>query len=426
MIDLPEPTAAEVATLVSTTCRSCHVAGGVAPFSFDTLGDLRRRSGVVEAVLADDLMPPRLAHERDAISGVRALGEADRQSLIGWLRVAKPTSDATPIEKAVDPLTSLGEPDVVLRAEAAWFLPREGSDRTHCFRFPLPKTMTGIRAWHLDPGPGRAAVHHAGFLVDEEGVLRLWDESDPAPGWSGHAAIGFHEAGHAGVWGAAQGYERLADGFARPIPSGAELVVAMHAVPTGKPEPLQPTLKLWSSQPEAMPVTGVLIGSLCLDLPPNKVSVVEDEWMVPVDVDLLSVAPRAWRICRKIEVSILNWKDEVQKVLSINEWDSHWRRAFAFDEPIAVEAGQRIRVRFTYDNTESHPRQPEVPPRRFVVGHGETYEEALLMLTVAPKEAADLTLLREAHDDLVLQRGDEYRDWWAKTAWNRGLERRER
>ena len=39
---------------------------------------------------------------------------------------------------------------------------------------------------------------------------------------------------------------------------------------------------------EAMPVTGVLIGSLCLDLPPNKVSVVEDEWMVPVDVDLLS------------------------------------------------------------------------------------------------------------------------------------------
>ena len=139
-----------------------------------------------------------------------------------------------------------------------------------------------------------------------------------------------------------------------------------------------------------------------------------------------SVAPRAWRICRKIEVSILNWKDEVRKVLSINEWDSHWRRAFAFEEPIAVESGQRIRVRFTYDNTESHPRQPEVPPRRFVVGHGETYEEALLMLTLAPKEAADLTLLREAHDDLVLQRGDEYRDWWANTASQRGLERQER
>ena len=107
------------------------------------------------------------------------------------------------------------------------------------------------------------------------------------------------------------------------------------------------------------------------------------------------------------------------------QWDSHWRRAFAFDEPIAVEAGQRIRVRFTYDNTESHPRQPEVPPRRFVVGHGEMYEEALLMLTLAPKDVADLTLLREAHDDLVLQRGDEYRDWWNQTAWQRALERRD-
>ena len=64
--------------------------------------------------------------------------------------------------------------------------------------------------------------------------------------------------------------------------------------------------------------------------------------------------------------------------------------------------------------------------KRQVVGHGETYEEALLMLTLAPKEAADLTLLREAHDDLVLQRGDEYRDWWNQTAWQRALERQER
>ncbi|MCH2151550.1 MAG: hypothetical protein MK075_07935, partial [Phycisphaerales bacterium] len=104
MIDLPSPTAAEVATLVSTTCRSCHVAGGVAPFSFDTLGDLRRRSGVVEAVLAEGLMPPRLAHARDAVGGVRALGEAERQSLLAWLSVAEPTSDETPVQEAVDPL----------------------------------------------------------------------------------------------------------------------------------------------------------------------------------------------------------------------------------------------------------------------------------------------------------------------------------
>ena len=151
MIDLPPPTTDEVATLVSTTCRLCHVAGGVAPFAFDTLGDLRRRSGVVEAVLTEGLMPPRLAHERDAISGVRALGEAERQSLLGWLQVAEPTSDEIPVQEAVAPLARLGEPDVVLRAEAAWSLPREGEDRTHCFRFPLPKTMTGIRAWHLDP-----------------------------------------------------------------------------------------------------------------------------------------------------------------------------------------------------------------------------------------------------------------------------------
>ena len=361
MIDLPPPTAAEVATLVSTTCRSCHVAGGVTPFSFDTLGDLRRRSGVVEAVLTEGLMPPRLAHERDAISGVRALGEGERQSLLAWLNVAEPTSDGTPVQ-AEDPLATLGEPDVVLRAEAAWSLPREVD--THCY-FPMPKTMTGIRAWQLDPGPGRD-VHHAGFLVDEEGVLRLWDEAIP-PGWSGHAAIGFREAGHAGVWGGPR-YERLADGFAAR--AGRVVVAARGA--SRKAQPLQPTLKLWSS-PEAQRVT-VLIGSLCLDLPRTRCRWSKTSGWCRWTCRCCPL-PHAWRICRKIEVSILNWKDEEQRVLSIAEWDSHWRRAFAFDEPIVVEAGQRIRVRFTYDNTESHPRQPGATetvcgrPRR-------TYEEA--------------------------------------------------
>ena len=294
---------------------------------------------MVEAVLTEGLMPPRLAHEHDAISGVRALGEAECQSLLGWLQVAEPTSDETPVQEAVDPLATLGEPDVVLQAEAAWSLPREGEDRTHCFRFALPKTMTGIRAWHLDPGPGRARCTMPGSWWTKKGCCGCGMKVIPRPVGVGTRRLISRSRSRWRV-GRAQGYERLADGFARPVPSGAELVVALHAVPTGKPEPLQPTLKLWSSPPEAQPVTGVLIGSLCLDLPPNKVSVVEDEWMVPVDVSLLSVAPRAWRICRKIEVSILNWKDEEQRVLSIAEWDSHWRRAFAFDEPIAVEAGQ--------------------------------------------------------------------------------------
>ena len=130
-------------------------------------------------------------------------------------------------------------------------------------------------------------------------------------------------------------------------------------------------------------------------------------------VDLLSVAPRAWRICRKIEVSILNWKDEVRQRCcpSTNGIPTGGVR-LPFTNPLRWRRASGSVCVFTYDNTESHPRQPEVPPRRFVVGHGETYEEALLMLTLALKDAADLTLLREAHDDLVLQRGDEYRDWW--------------
>ena len=196
MIDLPPPTAAEVATLVSTTCRSCHVAGGLRHLP-STLWVTAPAIGRGGGVLTEGLMRPRLRTARRHQRGGRWVKE--RQSLLGWLQVAESTSDGTPVQEAVDPLATLGEPDLVLQAEAAWSLPREGEDRTHCFRFPLPKTMTGIRAWHLDPGPGRAAVHHAGFLVDDEGVLRLWDEGDPAPGWSGHAAIGFREAGHAGV-----------------------------------------------------------------------------------------------------------------------------------------------------------------------------------------------------------------------------------
>ena len=87
---------------------------------------------------------------------------------------------------------------------------------------------------------------------------------------------------------------------------------------------------------------------------------------------------------------------------------THWRRAFAFDEPIAVERATHP-CAFTYDNTESRPINPSATAT-VCGGPRRTYEKRLLMLTVAqkmrrPHAAARATLFGAAA-------GDEYRDWW--------------
>ena len=61
-----------------------------------------------------------------------------------------------------------------------------------------------------------------------------------------------------------------------------------------------------------------------------------------------------------------------------------------------LPAGTTISMEFTYDNSASNVRNPNVPPRRVVSGNRSSDEMGNLALQIEPLSRDDLTLVREA------------------------------
>src|SRR5262249_30878698 len=86
-------------------------------------------------------------------------------------------------------------------------------------------------------------------------------------------------------------------------------------------------------------------------------------------------------------------------LLHIPEWSFHWQQDYRYVSPIALPAGTRVTMKYTYDNTDANEDNPHHPPARVRLGPKSTDEMAQLALQVLPKSLADAALLVQAFDD---------------------------
>ena len=54
--------------------------------------------------------------------------------------------------------------------------------------------------------------------------------------------------------------------------------------------------------------------------------------------------------------------------MHIKDWDFRWQHVYREETPIALPKGTRLSMEYTYDNSASNPRNPELPPARVFWG----------------------------------------------------------
>lgn len=84
---------------------------------------------------------------------------------------------------------------------------------------------------------------------------------------------------------------------------GSDLVMQLHMLPRGRPETIQPTLGLFfaDAPPTSVPVV-VKLESKTIDIPPGQSDYeIVDSYVLPADVDLLSVYPHAHYLARDMK-----------------------------------------------------------------------------------------------------------------------------
>ncbi|MHB8520559.1 MAG: tetratricopeptide repeat protein [Limisphaerales bacterium] len=350
-----------------------------------TYEQVKKRARQVAEVTARCYMPPWPPEPGyGEFADSRRLTANELGMIQQW--VAEGAEEGNPSELPSPPTWTagwqLGTPDLIVTMPEAYTLPAEGKDVYRNFVFPIPVSSTRyVQAVEFRPGNARV-VHHAFIDVDEtRQSLRLAQKQTP-PGFDGmelpESAI--MPAGQFLGWQPGKAVYRVSDGLAWTLKPATDLVLQMHMHPTGKPEAVQPTVGFYFTDqaPTNLPFRLRLL-HYELDIPPGADNyVVEQSYVLPIDVTLLRVNPHAHYLGKDLQGYALLPTGEKRWLLWIKAWDFNWQGDYQYARPVALPRGTKLVMRYTYDNSTNNVRNPNQPPKR--VRHGLNVSDEMAAL----------------------------------------------
>ena len=398
----------DIAPVLYEHCATCHrpidaaqasaadpICFAGAPFSVLEYRDVSRHAKEIASATASRRMPPWLPAEGYGdFAGARRLRDDQIALIRQWVDQGAPEGDpaAKPALPELPKGWQLGQPDLVVQAARAFTVPAGGGDLFRNFSVPVPLEKTRyVRAVELRADNPRM-LHHASIGVDRLRVSRKLDGHDGQPGF---ASMPDDEVQNVFGWSPGKApYMEPAD-RAWTLDKGSDLVVQMHLLPTGKPEPIQPVLGLFFSDtsPAREPLL-IRLESKSIDIPAGKADyIVEDTYTLPADVDVTSIYPHAHYLAKDMQAKATLPDGSTKWLLWIKSWDFRWQDQYRYVSPIALPAGTRLSMRFTYDNSKDNPRNPHRPPERVKWGPKSSDEMSALWIEVQPRRQEDVAVL---------------------------------
>ena len=398
--EAPPTYTTDVAPILAANCATCHRPDQGAPFNLLTFEDARTNASDIARVVETRRMPPWLpAPGHLAFIGERRLSDADIKTLRRWADGGAPEGPATSALRPPPPTGwQFGQPDLELRPARAYVLrPGDGDVfRNLLIRTKIPADRH-VRA--VEFRPGSAPVHHAVVHLDSTDGSRRKDGADGQAGFEGMGGEGTQEpAGHFVGWAPGRGPIVSAEGMPWKLAAGTDLVVELHLIPQKAPVSVQPWIALYFADgppPAASPLV-VKMGARVIDIPPGATDyVVTDQYVLPVDVRVLSLYPHAHYLGKEIAVQAMLPDGSTRTLLQIPRWSFHWQQDYRFVQPVALPRGTTLAMRFTYDNSTGNPDNPHHPPVRVVMGQRSTDEMGNLLLQVVTGSSADGRALQQ-------------------------------
>lgn len=162
-------------------------------------------------------------------------------------------------------------------------------------------------------------------------------------------------------------------------------------LPSGKSEEIQARVGLFFTDvvPSAEAFL-IRIGRTNIDIPASEPEYMSrDQFVLPVDVEALSVYPHAHYLARQME-GYATLPDGTQRwLIRIDDWDLNWQGQYQFEEPILLPSGTVLEMKYTYDNSADNPRNPHDPPQRVTYGEKSSDEMGELWIQVVLKDTQD-------------------------------------
>ena len=393
----------EVAPIIYEHCAPCHRPGQLAPFSLLTYADVKPNAERIAGLTARRVMPPWPPEPGyGEFSNARQLSDEQIDLIRQW--VTQGAIEGDPSSVPTPPTWSdewqLGRPDLALENTGPFTLQSEGTDVFRNFVIPIPiSSARYVRGVEFRPG-NRRLVHHAVIRLDRTGMSRDLDESDPDTGYSGMVGdASVSPDGRFLGWTPGLAPKLEPEEMAWRLEAGTDLVIHLHLLPTGKPETVEFQIGFFFTDraPTVLPHL-VNLGTRTIEIPAGQEDyVVNDQYVLPTDVDVLSVYPHAHYLGKDVQAFATLPDGTRQWLLWIKDWDFNWQDVYLYKAPVFLPRGTTISMRYTYDNSADNPRNPHAPPQHVTYGPHSSDEMAELWLQVLPRDPAGLAVLERDH-----------------------------
>ena len=388
-----------IAPIVLQHCAPCHRPGQAAPFSLLTYSDVRSRAQLIGAVVSRRVMPPWKPEPNSVrFVGERGLSDGQIRLIQDWIEQGAVEGDprTTPPTPSWPAGWQLGKPDLIVKLPQAYLLKAAGPDEFRNFVVPIPvserRFVRGIEFRPSDP----RVLHHATMRIDQTQASRRLDENDPQPGYHGILAPDArYPDGHFLAWTPGQLRPLEEDGSGWRLDPGSDLVLQLHMQPSGRPESVDASLGFYFTdvQPTRRPSI-IRLSRQDLDIPANEASyVVEDRYVLPVEVEVRELQPHAHLLAKRFEGLVEFADGSTRPLVRIEDWDFRWQDVYRLKEPLRLPAGASLVMRVTYDNTSDNVRNPFNPPRRAQWGQETVDEMGDLWVQVVTRSREDHTTL---------------------------------
>ena len=383
----------DIAPIIFRSCSTCHRPGEAAPFSLLSYSDVKKHARQIAEVTRSRAMPPWLPEPQPLkFADELRLPDEEIERIERWVEqgaVEGAVADLPAPPKFVEGWR-LGKPDLILTADMPLTLPPSGTDTYWNFIFPVPiNQIRWVKAVEIRPGDKRY-VHHANILVDRSGASRR-REAQPGAGFGGMEirieSDVFDPDSHLLFWKPGTVPYVEPEGMALRLDKGTDLILNTHLQPSGKPEVIQPSIGLYFTPQAAtkLPMLLQLEDDVKLDIPPaEKNFLVTDEFTLPIEVDLMAIYPHAHYLGKDIQAFATLPDGSRKALIHIPHWNLNWQAVYRYAEPVRLPKGTTVSLRYTYDNSEENPLNPNHPPARVVAGNRSSDEMCHLWLQVLP------------------------------------------
>ncbi len=405
----------DVAPIVFEKCAGCHRPGQAAPFALLTYQEAKKHARQIAELTQRRQMPPWLPEPGyGEFAFDRRLNPEQLAILQRWVAegAVEGESGDLPALPQFSERWQLGEPDLVVRLPQAYELREEGKDVYRNFVFPIPvSTLQYVKGVEFLPGNAKV-VHHAFINVDDTRQSRRLAEKENPPGFDGmelpESAV--MPGGQLLGWQPGKTPSFSSERLAWVLRTNTDLVLQLHLHPSGKREPVQPTLGFYfTDQPPTNVPFRIKLARFDFEIPAGASNyVVEQSYELPVDVRLLRVLPHAHYLGKDLQSYAWLPGGEKRWLIWIKDWDFNWQGDYQYAQPVFLPKGSQLVMHYTYDNSAANARNPNQPPKPVRHGLQTTDEMAGLVFQAVTRARADRDILAKHYAEYFVRVSMDY------------------